>query len=374
MRFLIVPVALAVAMLVAGSAAASQSIRSGQTVSGTVGSSASHQWGDGSTFDCYRLHGQAGDRVELSVRSTDFSASLAAVGGDCRVMDGLAEVKTMATSQEITLAARGEFIRVYSPAGAVGEYALTAEKHGDSGAPLFFLKTSDRTDLPFLRTDAEGELIVDTPGDDPSRVYRLELDGRGLEGGGIGDYLAQVLGAERFQIISYNPASGQAEIQTTEWGGFALTRRLVRGVDGGLTSLFPEVERIPEERCVSLLAILPAEGAPAPSGEVFGPKLCPPATRVTPGENLLVVGLDAEDRSLWTAIGDNSRFYRLEDLASGDDPLVQTGEHPDGPYVSTLVAPTLEGLARLRWFAVGADGSLEQIGEGDWRTEPGVGH
>jgi len=238
-------------------------------------------------------------------------------------------------------------------------------------ALLIALQTPDATRLPSLRMDGSGGLIVDTPGvGSTPTVFRVTLDLQKMDGGSIEDHLAVLLDAEPFDLVSYDPELGHAEIRSSEWGGFALTRALNRRA-GILTSVAPRVESIQQDRCISILATLPADNTPATSGEVFGPKLCPPARRVTPGEQLIVVGLNMEGKPLWTAVGANSRFYRFEDLGAAGG-VVETGEHTEGPYVTSLVAPDIDGLSRLRWFAVGPKGTLEQIGESDWAAPTGV--
>lgn len=125
--------ALPLALLAGGEAAAQNTIRLGQTVTGRLDSGDS-TLDDDSYYEIWRFRGQAGDRVTVTLRSDDFDAYLAfgaRAGDDCEDCstddDGGGGTDSRITT---TLPRSGEYeIRVNTLSeGETGDYALTVEE------------------------------------------------------------------------------------------------------------------------------------------------------------------------------------------------------------------------------------------------------
>ena len=74
---------LLAASLLASSAAAQSAIRPGDRVQGSLNDS-DRTFADGSRYDCFNLQARAGERVSITLRSSEFDAYLSVVeGADC---------------------------------------------------------------------------------------------------------------------------------------------------------------------------------------------------------------------------------------------------------------------------------------------------
>ena len=125
--------ALPLALLAGGEAAAQNTIRLGQTVTGRL-DSGDPTLDDGSHYEIWRFRGQSGDRVTVTLRSDDFDAYLAfgvRAGDDCDDCstddDGGGGTDSRITT---TLPRTGEYeIRVNTLSeGETGDYSLTVEE------------------------------------------------------------------------------------------------------------------------------------------------------------------------------------------------------------------------------------------------------
>lgn len=212
---------------------------------------------------------------------------------------------------------------------------------------------------PPRRTAPDGAVWLDSPAPPELQTYEFHATLTSWEEGSFEERLARELRGEPYQIVSFDPVTGQAVVRTTDWGGLALS-----GLRGALevTRITPLIDRI-ERRCTEVLARLPHPDTAEAADYVAGPAVCPPATRLVRGESVVVEGRNAQGDRLWVTATQDPRLRFAEEGSFG-------AIYDEMGSASVRVAfPMSDDLHTLRWYRLSAYGDLTGLGETLWRPQ-----
>lgn len=126
----------------------------------------------------------------------------------------------------------------------------------------------------------------------------------------------------------------------------------------------------PGQNCISVWASLSLDGKPLAADDQISIRrgdICPFASEIYPGRQLIVEGLDARKRRLFVTFADDPRWFIHESVGPGGDlKLEGMGRRNDSPIPLKFRVPVTDRLTRLRVWEIDEETKAHRLGEIAW--------